>query len=110
VLDEYLGLGLTILALMACFIAGVLWPRFRWPALLATALILVAYIAMIMGFGIWAVQCWECYDKVDSDLARRDVFMLVVMLFWIPFAALLLVTWLPAFLGVAWRIWTQREP
>lgn len=91
----------------ACLLAGMSWPRFRFAPLVATGVIVLTYVAFIVGLTIWASQCWECAS--GGDLGRRGVLEIVLLFYWIPAAGLIAIVWLGALVALVAQLWAEAR-
>jgi len=80
-------------------------PRAPW---IAAAVVLFLYAGLNAFVGIWAAQCWECFDP---DTMRKDVWLSTAVFFGLLTATTLLGIWLGArmvtMLGRLQRTWNE---
>lgn len=67
-------IGLTLLLFFVC---GAAWSTNRRIPLVATAVIVGAYLVFVGGMGVWAARCWECGHGTDATRGYSFVWSLV---------------------------------
>lgn len=88
---------------------GSIRPRYWWAPFLASSLVVLAYLAAMAGFWIWAADCWECPNDGSEAWSRESWFAFILMYFWIPFAAMIAVTWIGVLIALTGRWLSNRR-
>lgn len=96
---------LTIVSLifLLCFLSGLAWGSYRRAPVIATGVVVVAYLLFLLGTSLWAAQCWDCGYGTDNK--RGDAVWFAFIFAWMPAAALVAAVWLGALVALVarWR-------
>ena len=80
-------------------VAGLMRLRFPRAPLIATGVLVAAYLIYLAALGAYAGQCWSCRGVADGD-TRGDTFFVAAIFFGILLVTTLLGVWLGARLTV----------
>lgn len=94
---EFLWFAIPALIGVTGFIAGFLRPRYAVAPLIASAVIVGMYLALIVGVSAWAGSCWDC--TVGTEDNREFAFWVSVYYGGFLTAVLVAVTWAGALIA-----------